>query len=82
MNYSVLRKAAQNFFDKLFNEGIPTDAQMDRVTLYTLRRTSGTKVYKAKGIMQAMLFLNHTNVTTTQRYLNVKGDVEDLVDVL
>ncbi len=82
MNYSVLRKAAQNFFDKLFNEGIPTDAVMDRVTLYTLRRTSGTKIYKAKGIMQAMLFLNHTNVTTTQRYLNVKGDIEDLIDVL
>ena len=55
---------------------------MDRVTFYSLRRTSGTKIYKAKGIVQAMLFLNHTNVTTTQKYLNVKGDIDSFVDVL
>jgi len=82
VNYSGIRRAGQKVFDKLFNMGIPTTATMDRVSFYSLRRTSGTKIYKAKGIIQAMLFLNHTNVTTTQKYLNVKGDIEDIIDVL
>jgi len=81
-NYSGIRRAGQQVFDKLFNVGIPTSAIMDRVSFYSLRRTSGTKIYKAKGIIQAMLFLNHTNVTTTQKYLNVKGDITDIVDIL
>jgi len=81
-NYSGVRRAGQKVFDKLFNVGIPTNAVMDRVSFYSLRRTSGTKIYKAKGIVQAMLFLNHTNVTTTQKYLNVKGDIDSFVDVL
>ncbi|GIT99725.1 hypothetical protein TSL6_02320 [Sulfurovum sp. TSL6] len=81
-NYSGIRRAGQKIFDKLFNVGIPTSAVMDRVSFYSLRRTSGTKIYKAKGIVQAMLFLNHTNVTTTQKYLNVKGDIDSFVDVL
>ncbi|NOR54821.1 MAG: tyrosine-type recombinase/integrase [Sulfurovum sp.] len=82
VNYSGIRRAGQRVFDKLFNVGIPTNAVMDRVSFYSLRRTSGTKIYQAKGIMHAMLFLNHTNVTTTQKYLNVKGDLADIVDVL
>ncbi|WP_415407889.1 tyrosine-type recombinase/integrase [Sulfurovum sp. CS9] len=81
-HYSGIRREGQKVFDKLFNVGIPTTAIMDRVSFYSLRRTSGTKIYKAKGIMQAMLFLNHTNVTTTQKYLNVKGEIEGIVDVL
>ena len=81
-NYSGIRRVGQKVFDKLFNVGIPTSAVMDRVSFYSLRRTSGTKIYKAKGIVQAMLFLNHTNVTTTQKYLNVKGDIDSFVDVL
>lgn len=81
-NYSGIKRAGKKVFDKLFNVGIPSSAIMDRVTFYSLRRTSGTKIYKAKGIMQAMLFLNHTNVTTTQKYLNVKSDINDIVDVL
>jgi integrase len=81
-HYSGMRREGQKVFDKLFNVGIPTTAIMDRVSFYSLRRTSGTKIYKAKGIMQAMLFLNHTNVTTTQKYLNVKGEIEGIVDVL
>ena len=81
-NYSGVRRVGQEVFDKLFNVGIPTNAVMDRVSFYSLRRTSGTKIYKAKGIIQAMLFLNHTNVTTTQKYLNVKGDIDSIVDVL
>ena len=80
-HYSGMRREGQKVFDKLFNVGIPTTAIMDRVSFYSLRRTSGTKIYKAKGIMQAMLFLNHTNVTTTQKYLNVKGEIEGIVDV-
>ncbi len=32
--------------------------------------------------MHAMLFLNHTSIKTTQIYLNVKGDMEGIADVL
>ena len=81
-NYSGIKRAGKKVLDPLFNVGIPSSALMDRVTFYSLRRTSGTKIYKAKGIMQAMLFLNHTNVTTTQKYLNLKGDIASIVDVL
>lgn len=80
--YSGFRKQGQKVFNKLFNVGIPNTEVMHRVSFYSLRRTAGTKVYKAKGIMHAMLFLNHTSVKTTQIYLNVKGDMEGIADIL
>ncbi|WP_281046545.1 tyrosine-type recombinase/integrase [Sulfurimonas autotrophica] len=64
--YSGYRKQGQQVFNKIFNVGIPNTELMHRVSFYSLRRTAGTKVYKAKGIMHAMLFLNHTSVKTTQ----------------
>ena len=81
-HYAVFRKSAQSVFEALFNKGIPTTELMHRVSFYSLRRTAGTKVYKAKGIMQAMVFLNHTSVKTTQIYLNVSGDMKGVADVL
>ena len=80
--YSGFRKQGQKVFNKIFNVGIPNTELMHRVSFYSLRRTAGTKVYKAKGIMHAMLFLNHTSIKTTQIYLNVKGDMEGIADVL
>lgn len=80
--YSGYRKQGQQVFNKIFNVGIPNTELMHRVSFYSLRRTAGTKVYKAKGIIHAMLFLNHTSVKTTQIHLNVTGDMEGVADVL
>jgi len=80
--YENLRRGARIIFDKLFNQNIPIDDRMNRVSLYSFRRTSGTKIYKAKGIMEAMVFLNHTSVKTTQKYLNVENDIKGIADVL
>ena len=55
---------------------------MYRVTVYTMRRTTGTKVYKAKGIVHAKKFLNHTDIKTTMKYLNVDDDLEEIDNVL
>jgi len=81
-NYDGFRRSAQPYFDKLFNKDIPSTDKMNRVSFYSLRRTSGTKIYKAKGIVHAMAFLNHTSVKTTQKYLNVESDIGDAVDAL
>ena len=80
--YPVYRKMGRVYFDKLFNQGIPTTDKMNRISFYSLRRTAGTKIYKAKGIFHAMVFLNHTSIKTTQKYLNVKSDMGDITDVL
>lgn len=80
--YPTFRQAGSVVFDRLFNQDIPIGDKRNRASFYSLRRTAGTKVYKAKGIVHAMRFLNHTNILTTQKYLNVSGDMEDISDVL
>ena len=50
-----------------------------RVTVYTMRRTAATKVYKKFGIVHAKRFLNHTEIDTTMKYLNIEDDME-LID--
>lgn len=80
--YENIRRGSRKIFDKLFNINIPVTDRMNRVSLYSFRRTSGTKIYRAKGIMEAMVFLNHTSVKTTQKYLNVENDIKGLIDVL
>ena len=80
--YPTFRQAGSVVFDRLFNQGIPIEDKMNRGSFYSLRRTAGTKVYKAKGIVHAMIFLNHTSVKTTQKYLNGRDDMEDISDVL
>ncbi len=77
---SSLRRIAQKAYDKLFNVGIPVKDVMHRVAFYSLRRTGGTMMYNKKGIIHAMVFLNHTSVKTTQRYLNVEGDIGEAVN--
>lgn len=69
----------RTIFDKYFNQNIsPYDAAY-RVTVYTMRRTAATNVYKKFGIVHAKKFLNHTEIDTTMKYLNIDDDME-LVD--
>lgn len=82
MSRASIQKPIQKYFDKLFNKNIPTDKLMDRVVMYSLRRTAGTRYYKAKGLAHAMMFLNHTNIKTTQIYLNISDDMEADNDIL
>ena len=44
-----------------------------------MRRPAATKVYKKFGIVQAKKFLNHTEIDTTMKYLNIEDDME-LID--
>lgn len=66
-------------FDKYFNQNIGPYDTAYRVTVYTMRRTAATKVYKKFGIVHAKRFLNHTEIDTTMKYLNIDDDME-LID--
>ncbi len=82
-NYSgYQRRLRENIFDPVFNVGIDPYDRMYRVTVYTMRRTAGTKVYKKYGIVHAKKFLNHTDIKTTMHYLNIEDDIEVLIDAL
>jgi len=63
-------------FDKYFNQNISPYDSAYRVTVYTMRRTAATKVYKKFGIVHAKKFLNHTEIDTTMKYLNIDDDME------
>ena len=65
-------------FDKYFNQNIGTYDHAYRATVYTMRRTSATNVYKKFGIVHAKKFLNHTEIDTTMKYLNIDDDMEML----
>lgn len=71
--YAELLRA---IFDKYFNQNIGTYDHAYRVTVYTMRRTSATNVYKKHGIVHAKKFLNHTEIDTTMKYLNIDNDME------
>ena len=77
-NYAGYQRALRNIFDPVFNVGIDSYDRMYRVTVYTMRRTAGTKVYKKYGIVHAKKFLNHTEIDTTMKYLNIDDDMEVL----
>lgn len=66
-------------FNKYFNQNIGTYDLAYRVSVYTMRRTAATKVYKKFGIVHAKRFLNHTEIDTTMKYLNIEDDME-LID--
>ena len=69
----------RTIFDKHFNQNIGTYDNAYRVTVYTMRRTAATNVYKKFGIVHAKRFLNHTEIDTTMKYLNIDDDME-LID--
>ena len=81
-NYAGYQRLLRQIFDPVFNVGIDSYDRMYRVTVYTMRRTAGTKIYKGYGIVHAKKFLNHTDIKTTMHYLNVEDDTEVMVDVL
>jgi len=81
-NYAGYQRLLRQIFDPVFNIGIDSYDRMYRVTVYTMRRTAGTKIYKSYGIVHAKKFLNHTDIKTTMHYLNVEDDTEVMVDVL
>jgi integrase len=66
----------RNIFDKHFNQNIGAYDSAYRATVYTMRRTAATKVYKKFGIVHAKKFLNHTEIDTTMKYLNIDDDME------
>ncbi len=80
--YEAIRGTARRYFDKLFNEGIPSHARIDRIGLYSLRRTGATKIYKMRGLVAASQFLHHTDVKTTMRYLDLKDDLKESINAL
>jgi integrase len=63
-------------FDKYFNQNIGPYDSAYRATVYTMRRTAATKVYKKFGIVHSKRFLNHTEIDTTMKYLNIDDDLE------
>ncbi len=73
--YAELLRA---IFDKHFNQNIGTYDIAYRVSVYTMRRTAATNVYKKLGIVHAKKFLNHTEIGTTMKYLNIDNDMEVL----
>ena len=80
--YEAIRGTARRYFDKLFNVGIPSYARLDRIGLYSLRRTGATRIYNLKGLVAASQFLHHTDIKTTLRYLDLKDNLKEAVNVL
>lgn len=77
--YQKYAEQLRKVFDKHFNQNIGTYDLAYRVSVYTMRRTAATKVYKKFGIVHAKRFLNHTEIDTTMKYLNIDDDME-LID--
>ncbi len=79
VKYGRYSESLRIIFDRHFNQDIGTYDLAYRVTVYTMRRTAATKVYKKLGIVHAKRFLNHTEIDTTMKYLNIEDDME-LID--
>lgn len=74
--YAGYSRLLRKIFDKHFNKDIGSYDLAYRVSVYTMRRTAGTKIYKKHGIVHAKKFLNHTDIKTTMKYLNINDDME------
>jgi integrase len=74
--YQKYAEQLRKIFDKHFNQNIGTYDLAYRVSVYTMRRTAATNVYKKFGIVHAKRFLNHTEIDTTMKYLNIDDDME------
>jgi len=77
--YPKYAEQLRKIFNKHFNQNIGTYDLAYRVSVYTMRRTAATNVYKKLGIVHAKRFLNHTEIDTTMKYLNIDDDME-LID--
>jgi len=78
--YQKYADLLRKILSKHFNQNIGTYDLAYRVTVYTMRRTAATKIYKAKGILHAQKFLNHTEIDTTVKYLNIDNDLKEEED--
>ena len=76
VKYGRYSESLRIIFDRHFNQNIGTYDLAYRVTVYTMRRTAATKVYKKFGIVHAKRFLNHTEIDTTMKYLNIEDDMK------
>jgi len=76
--YEGYSRLLRKIFDKHFNQDIGSYDFAYRVSVYTMRRTAGTKIYKKHGIVHAKKFLNHTDIKTTMKYLNIDDDMETI----
>ena len=76
--YAGYSRLLRKIFDNNFNQDIGSYDLAYRVSVYTMRRTAGTKIYKKYGIVHAKKFLNHTDIKTTMKYLNIDDDMEVL----
>jgi integrase len=74
--YQKYAEQLRKIFDKHYNQNIGTYDLAYRVSVYTMRRTAATNVYKKLGIVHAKKFLNHTEIGTTMKYLNIDDDME------
>ena len=74
--YQKYAEQLRKIFDKHFNQNIGTYDLAYRVSVYTMRRTAATNIYKKFGIVHAKRFLNHTEIDTTMKYLNIDDDME------
>lgn len=70
--YQKYAEQLRKIFDKHFNQNIGTYDLAYRVSVYTMRRTAATKVYKKFGIVHVKRFLNHTEIDTTMKYMKLK----------
>jgi len=76
--YEGYSRPLRKIFNKHFNQDIGSYDIAYRVSIYTMRRTAGTKIYKNHGIVHAKKFLNHTDIKTTMKYLNIDDDMETI----
>ena len=74
--YQKYAEQLRKIFDKHFNQNIGTYDLAYRVSVYTMRRTAATNIYKKFGIVHTKRFLNHTEIDTTMKYLNIDDDME------
>ena len=74
--YQKYASMLRTIFNTHFNQNIGTYDMAYRCTVYTMRRTAATNVYKKLGIVHAKKFLNHTEIDTTMKYLNIDSDIE------
>jgi len=74
--YPKYAEQLRKIFDRHFNQNIGAYDLAYRVSVYTMRRTAATNVYKKFGIVHAKRFLNHTEIDTTMKYLNIDDDME------
>ena len=75
-SYSAIQQSLGVVFDRLFNVGLDGYDMLNKVSLYTLRHSAATILYRATGnIYLVSQMLGHHSVVTTQRYIKTSVDM-------